>query len=148
MAHDLSVELIAQSDPVLESARKSRLLMAVTRVPDPSLAHEVESALLKDGRAVALCICAEEDGGAEYPFERREKAAILRSTLGQTEGLQHLGRTSESNRLGLLLDGERRKEDRNQSVLSPSQSTCAVLSPVSFTMYCRISPRTAFGCVP
>ena len=66
-----------------------------------------------------LGIGAEKDGGAEDSLEGLDQAAILRSTLLHAEGVKHLRRATELNRLTLLADRQRSEKDRNEPVLAP-----------------------------
>jgi hypothetical protein len=63
-------------------------------------------------------VCAEKDCGAEDSFERCRQPTVLLSTIAHAECFQHFGSGFESDRLTLLLDGQRRQEDWNNPVLS------------------------------
>jgi hypothetical protein len=54
-------------------------------------------------------------------LKRAHEPPILGSTLLHAEGVQHLGRTAESNDSALLFDCECREEYRDQAVLTPRQ---------------------------
>lgn len=121
MAHDLIEEFVAEDDFVLKSAGKC-CLICVTRVPNPRLAHKVETRPMHNRGPVSLHVGAEENRRAEYALERSHQSSVLCPALLHPEGFKHLGRASELNRLALLADCQRCQEDRNESVLSPVES--------------------------
>src|SRR5215471_20390455 len=96
MGLNLSVELLAQNDPVLAISRQ-HLLLGIARIPDSSFRHEIESRTMNDHCPLRLRVRAEKDGRAEDSLERRDQAPVLRTALLQ-------------------------QEDRNQAILSPRQS--------------------------
>ncbi|HUS08660.1 MAG TPA: hypothetical protein VMZ52_20310 [Bryobacteraceae bacterium] len=69
---------------------------------------------LADSQAIG----PEEDGCAEDPLEAADESPVFLAAGLHTEGLQHFGRCAEPDRLALLLNGERRQEDRHQAVLA------------------------------
>jgi hypothetical protein len=50
----------------------------------------------------------------------------LRTALPQSEGIQHLGGAAERNPRRLLTDGQRRKKDGDEPILSPRQTIARV----------------------
>jgi hypothetical protein len=79
VAQDLTIKLIAQNDHILTVARKE-LLIGISRIPDPGLAHEIEPGAIDNGSAVPR-ISAEENRGPKDSLEGADKAAILRTAL-------------------------------------------------------------------
>jgi hypothetical protein len=76
---------------------------------------------VSDRSLFALSVCSEEDRGAKDSPESSHLSSVLRSALLDPEGVQHLRRTPEAKHPALLAYGERRKEERNEPVLTPPQ---------------------------
>lgn len=70
---------------------------------------------------LSLHVCSEEDGCTEDALEGGYQPSVLGSTLLHAEGVQHLRRASKLNRLALLPDCQRSKEDRDEPVLAPGK---------------------------
>ena len=73
-------------------------------------------------------IRAEENRGAEDPFECGNQSAILPSTLAHAEGIQHLGSGPESNGLAFLLNGQCREKDWDDAVFTKRHSVIGMTS--------------------
>ena len=69
-----------------------------------------------------LHIGAEEDRCSEDALERGDQSAVLCSALLHSEGVKHLRRASELNRLALLTDCQRGQEERNEPILTPPKT--------------------------
>jgi hypothetical protein len=120
MVENLVIELVAQNDHVLAITRKEPLFR-ISRIPNPRLAHEVESCAMHDRGALSLGVCSEEDGGAEDPLEGSNETTILRTALLHPKGVQHLSRAVESDSGTLLhsqLLGNVGEESGNESTRS------------------------------
>src|SRR5205823_1721264 len=91
-------------------------------IPDPCLAQEVETRSLDHFHCPLDAIGTEEDGGTEDALEGLDEPSIFFSTFAHTEGIEHLGTRTESNRLTLLLHRQGSQIDRNQPILSIRQS--------------------------
>src|SRR4051794_29263624 len=90
-------------------------------IPDPSFPQEVETRSLDHFRFALDAIGTEEDRGTEDALEGFDEPSVFFSTFAHTEGMEHLGARTESNRLTLLLDGQRSQIDQNQPILSIRQ---------------------------
>jgi hypothetical protein len=102
------------------------LLIRISRIPDSRFRHEVETGAMNDGGAFSLAIRSEEDRCPKDSLERGNQAPILRTTLLHAEGVQHGSGTFERNLGRLLPNRLRRKEDRNEPILSPWKTVAGV----------------------
>ena len=121
MGLNLSIELVAQNDPVLAISRQ-QLLVGIAGIPDASFRHETESRTMNDDRPLRLRVRAEKDGRAEDSLERGDQPPVLRTALLHSEGAQHLGCGFKHDLRRLLPDRLSRQEDRNLAIVSPRQS--------------------------
>ena len=77
---------------------------------------------MNNGGPLSLRVGTEEDGRAEDALEGSDQPSVLCPALLHTEGIKHLRRASELNRLALLTYCQRCQEDRNQAVLPPRKT--------------------------
>lgn len=103
MRQNLRKEFIGQHDLVA---------LAWRAVPEPQLANEIEAPLLEYA-CFCLIIGSEEDRGAKDPLETIDQSAVLLSARLQAEFLQHERCGAENYSFALLLNSERRQQERN-----------------------------------
>src|SRR3954451_11945236 len=121
MGCDLAVKLVTEDHGVLEVFRQ-RVLVSMPVIPDPCFPQEVETRSLDHFRCSLDAIRTEEDGGTENALEGFDEPSVFFPSLAHAEGIEHLGTRTESNRLTLLLDGQRGQIDRTQPILSIRQA--------------------------
>jgi hypothetical protein len=118
---NLAIELIAQHNYVLTIPRE-QLLVRVSRVPDPGLAHKIETSPANYGGPFALCVGAEEDGGPEYPLKGSNQASVLGTALLHGKRVEHLRGAFERDSWSLLTNRKGRQKNGDQSILPPGQT--------------------------
>ena len=77
---------------------------------------------MHNGGPFSLHVRAEEDGCAEDALKRSHQPSVLCPPLLHAEGIEHLRRASELNRLALLADCQCGEEYWNEPVLAPRET--------------------------
>jgi hypothetical protein len=94
------------------------LLRRISRIPNASFAKKVEAGTLDYTRPRGPGFCAEEHGCAENPFERSDQPTVFGATLLHPERFQHLGGTSEPDRLAFLPHRQSGEKDGHDPILT------------------------------
>jgi hypothetical protein len=119
---DLLIEAVAECNYVIGLLRSWGVLRL--RLVEPEF-HAIKK--MKPGDVEALdggpiFIGAEEDAGRKDAFETLDEAAVMNSILWELQELKQLRGSLKVNGTALLLDGQRRDPNRNQSILAKGQT--------------------------
>ena len=119
---DFPVECLAESDEVFVAVVACGLFGLVVVEPKPHPIEEVKAGSINQAAAVGLVFGPKEDGGGKDTMEALHDAAIMAAVLGKAEEVEHLSGALETNDAALLLNGEGRDPDGNETVLAEGQA--------------------------
>src|SRR5579884_595117 len=116
MRHDLSVELVAEHNHILELVG-NWILLRIAAVPDLRFAEETESRPLDHLGCTSERVGSEKDCCSEDSLESGDQSPVLLASRVHSEGFQHLRSRAEANRLALLAHRKRGQVNRNHTIL-------------------------------
>ena len=121
MTGDFSVELISKRNDIFAGGT-----FRGAAIPDLSLTQEVESATVNDSRRCADSLCLEEDRRTKDALKSADDPAILLPSLRHAKAIEHLCGGTKSDYLAFPANGQSRKENEDQPVLSKRQTELRV----------------------
>ena len=127
---DLLVECLAETDEVFVADIAYGWFGLVVVEPKPHPIKKMKAGSINQRAVVGLVFGPKEDGGGEDTMEALHDAAIMAAVLGEAEEVEHLSGALETNDPALLLNGERRDPDGNETVLAEGQAELGVSGDV------------------